>query len=276
MHLGTQVPTPVAAHAFSGAAWLADCFVPCDDVHDRTASGAPETRSVDLKRDNETGRCLIRGSGHGRSGNAPNGLLLREFRAVGADALMLFDGWYGLVRVFIAGLIGYPALVLILRASGKRTLSKMNAFDLVVTVALGSTLATVLLSKQVAILEGVLAFALLVGFQFVITWLSVRSEWVQRIVKSQPSLLYYRGHFQHEALRRERLTTNEIRATLREQGYCGLAQVEAVILETAGELSVLSKRDDGRCDTLCDVQGIEGGIGAPSGKPDAETRTPTR
>ena len=50
-------------------------------------------------------------------------------------------------------------LVIFLRLSGKRTLSKMNAFDLVVTVALGSTLATVLLTKDVALADGALAFA---------------------------------------------------------------------------------------------------------------------
>ena len=76
---------------------------------------------------------------------------------------MLFDTWFGLVRIVVVGTAAYAALVLILRVSGKRTLAKLNAFDLVVTVALGSTLATVLLSKSVALAEGLLGFALLVG-----------------------------------------------------------------------------------------------------------------
>ena len=67
---------------------------------------------------------------------------------------MFFDGWAGLLRVLVVGALAYAALVLLLRVSGKRTLSKMNAFDLVVTVALGSTLATVLPSRDVALAEG--------------------------------------------------------------------------------------------------------------------------
>ena len=55
---------------------------------------------------------------------------------------MFFDSWAGLGRVLVVGVLAYSALVLLLRISGKRTLTKMNAFDLVVTVALGSTLAT--------------------------------------------------------------------------------------------------------------------------------------
>ena len=56
---------------------------------------------------------------------------------------MLFDSWAGLGRTLLVGPLAYVALVLLLRISGKRTLTKLNAFDLVVTVALGSTLATV-------------------------------------------------------------------------------------------------------------------------------------
>ena len=89
---------------------------------------------------------------------------------------MVFDGWVGLFRVVVVGTVAYLTLVLLLRISGKRTLSKMNAFDLVVTVALGSTLATVLLSSSVALVEGLLAFALLIFLQFAVTWLSVKSS----------------------------------------------------------------------------------------------------
>jgi uncharacterized membrane protein YcaP (DUF421 family) len=89
---------------------------------------------------------------------------------------MFFDNWMGLGRVLVVGTLAYLALVLTLRVSGKRTLSKLNAFDLVVTVALGSTLATVLLTEDVALAEGILAFGLLALLKFVPAWLSVRSN----------------------------------------------------------------------------------------------------
>ena len=73
---------------------------------------------------------------------------------------MFFNGWIGLARVILVGAFAYFGLIILLRISGKRTLSKMNVFDLIVTVALGSTLATVLLSKDIALAEGITAFAL--------------------------------------------------------------------------------------------------------------------
>ena len=97
----------------------------------------------------------------------------------------MFHTWAALGRVLVIGPLAYLALVLLLRISGKRTLTKLNAFDLVVTVALGSTLATILLSKSVSLTEGVLALALLIALQFAITWTSVRSERVQKSRKGR-------------------------------------------------------------------------------------------
>lgn len=153
---------------------------------------------------------------------------------------MFFDSWMGLLRVGVMGVLAYAALIVLLQVSGKRTLSKMNAFDFIVTVALGSTLATVLLSETVALIEGVTAFALLIGMQYAITWLSVRSGTVRKLVKSEPSLLFHDGAFLEQVMTRERVTQDEVRAAVRQQGKSSMAEVNAVILETDGTFSVLS------------------------------------
>jgi uncharacterized membrane protein YcaP (DUF421 family) len=154
---------------------------------------------------------------------------------------MFYDNAFGLLRVLVVGTLAYLALVTLLRVSGKRTLSKMNAFDLIVTVALGSTLASVLLTKDIALLEGILAFALLIFLQFAITWLSVRSDRIQGIVKATPQLLLHRGQPLPDAMRRERVTREELAAAIRAQGIGSLEDVDAVVLETDGSLSVLKE-----------------------------------
>lgn len=155
---------------------------------------------------------------------------------------MWFDSWQGILRVLVVGSAAYASLVLLLRISGKRTLSKLNAFDLVVTVALGSTLATVLLSRDVAALEGLAAFAVLIGGQLVISWLSVRSAFIRKLVKSEPRVLLSDGKPLQEAMRDERITLAELESAARGQGIGSLAQAGAVILETDGSLHVLPKR----------------------------------
>lgn len=167
---------------------------------------------------------------------------------------LFFESWAGVGRIVLAAVSAYAALIVLLRASGKRTLSKMNAFDLVVTVALGSSFATVILSKRVPLLEGIVAFAMLIGLQLVVAWASGRWMRVQRLVKSQPALLYYGGEFQQQALRRERVTASEVRAAIRQQGFGSLEEVEAVIIETAGDLSVIRKGPHGTRDALVDAR----------------------
>jgi len=164
---------------------------------------------------------------------------------------MFFDGWFGIVRVLVVGVGAYASLVLILRVSGKRTLSKMNAFDLVVTVALGSILATVLLAKDVALAEGIAAFGLLIGLQFVIAWLSARSRRVEGLVKAEPSLLWFQGRLQRQTLRRERVTESEVYAAVRAQGLANMDDAGAVVLETNGDLTVLGRQPE--YSTLKDV-----------------------
>ncbi|MCC2546455.1 DUF421 domain-containing protein [Hymenobacter sp. BT175] len=156
-----------------------------------------------------------------------------------------FSSWTSIARILLVEIAAYAGLVVMLRISGKRTLTKMNAFDLVVTVALGSTLATVLLTKSVALVDGLTAFVLLISLQFLLTWLSVCSRVVSRLVKSEPALLVYQGKFLPAALKAERMTEEEVLASLRAQGLCSVAEAGAVVLETSGELSVLRDAKQG-------------------------------
>lgn len=156
-----------------------------------------------------------------------------------------FDGASGLLRVGVVGLSAYAALIALLRVTGKRTLSKMNAFDLVVTVALGSTLATVLLSKDVALAEGVTAFGLLILLQYAVTWASVRSKRLRGWIKAEPGLLFHNDTFLEGAMRRERVTRDEILAAIRQEGHNGPDTVGSVILETDGSMSVTRRADAG-------------------------------
>lgn len=152
---------------------------------------------------------------------------------------MWFDSWDNIYRVIVVGVAAYAGLVVLLRASGNRTLSKMNSFDLVVTVAFGSTLSTILVNKNVSLAMGLAALALLVVLQLVITWLSVRSSFVSRIVKTRPTVLLREGRLCQEALRRVRVTGDEVMGAVRQQGYGSLADIDLVALETDGSLSVI-------------------------------------
>lgn len=167
---------------------------------------------------------------------------------------MFFNSLDGLLRVVTVSLLAYAAMVLILRVAGKRSLAKLNAFDLVVTVALGSTLATVLLSKDVALAEGVLAFGALAGLQWVVSRLSIASDWFRKFVRSDPKLLFENGEYRRDSMAQERVTGSEIDAAIRNAGHGRLEKIAAVVLETDGSMSVIAGVADAEMTALRSVK----------------------
>jgi uncharacterized membrane protein YcaP (DUF421 family) len=167
---------------------------------------------------------------------------------------MYFDKLADLWRIGLIGVLTYLLLIAVLRVSGKRTLAKMNAFDLIVTVALGSTLATILLSTDVSFAEGAAALVLLVALQFAATWMSVRWSSLRGALKSTPTLLLRDGELLTEAMRQQRVTDNEIFQAVRAEGIGDLSMVAAVILETDGTFSVIPTLQAGARSALRDVE----------------------
>lgn len=157
---------------------------------------------------------------------------------------MLVDTWTDLARIVAVGVPIYVVLIVMLRITGKRALAEMNAFDLVVTVALGSVLATTFLSDRVKLLEGLLAIALLLGLQYLIAWGGLKWPLFRRLVVERPRLLVHEGRMLNEAMHKERIAKEKVFAAVRSSGRMSLAEVEAVVLETDGSFSVMGRQSN--------------------------------
>lgn len=167
-----------------------------------------------------------------------------------------FRGWGSVLHTLIAGTLTYVGLIFWLRVSGKRTLSKWNSFDFVVTIAFGSILASALLTKSTTFVQSMTAVGLLVGLQFVITWLSVRSGVVQAIVKAEPHLLVFKGEMQKRIMKAKRVAEGEVLAAIRLSGSASVEDIDAVVLETNGSFSVIKKLDTSNASAMQDVRGF--------------------
>ena len=167
---------------------------------------------------------------------------------------MWFDNWSDILRILLVGAAAYVFLVVAIRAFGKRTLAQLNAFDFIVTVALGSTLATIILSSDVSWAEGAVALALLVLLQYVVSQLR-RLPGGRKALTAQPTLLVRDGVILDDQLARHRLTHADIRQTLRSSGIGDLGEVAAVILESDGSRSVITGSQLGNGFVLDDVPG---------------------
>jgi len=166
----------------------------------------------------------------------------------------IFGSFGPVVDTLIGGTFAYIGLIIWLRISGKRTLSKWNSFDYVVTIALGSILASVLVTPSLSVFQTMTSIGLLVTYQFGLTWLSVRSGIVQNVIKAKPSLLLLKGEFIEGSLKRERVAKGEILAAIRLSGCSCVEDIDAVVLETDGSFSVMRNLDIARATALRDIE----------------------
>jgi len=158
-------------------------------------------------------------------------------------------------RSFILALLAYLALVVLLRVSGKRTLSKLNVFDFVFVVALGSTLATTILSPGTTLADGLTAFIVLIALQIILSVACLYSHHVDTIVNGEPSLLMHNGNFLEDTMKRERVTKEEVLASLRNNGVKTYEDVDSIVLETDGTFSIVWRSLGDDCSAMADVKG---------------------
>lgn len=164
-----------------------------------------------------------------------------------------FSNWHEIGRGATLGVLAYTGFIIFLRISGPRTLAKMNVFDFVFVVALGSILSHVVMDPRTPLVKGLAAVAALILLQFVISWITRVSPPLERIINGEPILLFFKGKFLERPMRRERVTEEEIRAAIRHKGLAPVEAVHAVVLETDGTFSVVWHLADKSESSLCDV-----------------------
>ncbi|WP_294823006.1 YetF domain-containing protein [uncultured Flavobacterium sp.] len=153
---------------------------------------------------------------------------------------IFFKDWGGIKDVALCSVIAFLTVFILVRLSGKRTLAKLNAFDFIVTVTLGSTLSSMILAK-VTLTEGTVALIIIIIMQYALAWLAGSSTVLEKAINSKPSLLYYNGRYIEDEMKREGITKEEILAEIRSYRLERMEDVKAVVLELNGEFSVIKK-----------------------------------
>ena len=154
--------------------------------------------------------------------------------------LGLFGGWSTMVGALIEALVFYAYAILLLRVAGKTTVGTARIFDFVSTVAMGTMIGSTIISSSIALTTGLAGLTVLVALQWSVAYASSRSARFYRITTNTPRLLYHGSRFLDESLGAERITRDDVLAKIRESGHPNLGSVAAVVLETTGNVAVIS------------------------------------
>ena len=131
-------------------------------------------------------------------------------------------------------------VVMLVRAVGLRSFSKMTNFDFVMTIAIGSLLAGAGQAKEwLGFLQSITGMAALFGVQWAAARARQASKTIDHLLENKPVLLMCDGRFLEEALHETRVARDDLFAKLREANVLDLGQVRAAVLETTGDISIL-------------------------------------
>ena len=142
------------------------------------------------------------------------------------------------LAIILTAILIYVTLIIFTRIAGKRSFSKMSSFDFAMTVAIGSLMASTILSSSISLTEGIIGLAAVYMLQMIAALLR-RFKGFKQAIDNTPLLLMRDAEILHHNLRKARVTEGDLRSKLREANVLALSQVKAVIFETTGDISVL-------------------------------------
>ena len=180
-----------------------------------------------------------------------------------------------LAATVLSALGVFAVLVLLVRVVGLRSFSKMTSVDFAMTIAVGSVLASTILSESPSLARSAVALASLFGIQAVVSLLRKHTSWAEHVFDNEPLVLMVEGRMLPDNLRRARITEHDLWAKLREANVLDPGEVRAVVFETTGDISVLHGDPSGTALHPALLRGVRDRDALDLGDDDYATESPS-
>lgn len=151
--------------------------------------------------------------------------------------------WQQVMGIVLSVIGFYFCLILFTRIAGLRSFSKLSSYDLAMTVGIGSILASTVLSKTPALLQGLVAVGMLFILQSIVSILRRKVKPIKALIDNQPIILMAHGEYFWDNLKEAKLSANDIKQVLRKNGIKSKSEVFAVVMETTADMSVIKNND---------------------------------
>jgi len=143
-----------------------------------------------------------------------------------------------LILSYLRTIILYLVLILVIRLMGKRQIGQMEPSEFVVTMLVANLASIPMQDGAIPLYSGLVPILTVLGVELVLSFLSLRSISIRRLLCGKPVILMENGTILQENLRKTSVTLDELTGHLREKGILDLRSVQYAILETNGNLSV--------------------------------------
>lgn len=146
-----------------------------------------------------------------------------------------------MLNTFVRVSIIYLLVLIVMRLMGKREISQMQPFELVIAIMIADLASVPMADTGIPIFNGIIPILTLLAFQLILSILNMKSIKLRAIICGKPQILIFRGKIDEKALKKEKITINELQERLRQSNIFNIGDVEYAILETSGQISVIQK-----------------------------------
>ncbi|MCR5808509.1 MAG: DUF421 domain-containing protein [Clostridiales bacterium] len=146
-------------------------------------------------------------------------------------------------NLFIRTVIIYLLVFAVLRLMGKRQISDMQPFDLVITLLIADVASVPLSDVGIPLLYGAIPILALFVLHRLFAFAALRSQSIRDVICGKPVIVIAKGVVLEDAMKAANYTMGDLTEQLRVKDVFSLSEVEYGILETNGSLSVLKSGD---------------------------------
>ena len=140
-----------------------------------------------------------------------------------------------IIRMILTSIILGLGSFIIIRLSGKKSISQMTLPQMVIMIAMGS-LITKPLNDSKTIIGTFVSMVLFMAILLLLEYLSLKNDKIEPMLDSTPALLIVDGKLQVENLGKIRMTIDQLESMLREKGISSFSQLRTCTLEIDGKL----------------------------------------
>lgn len=145
--------------------------------------------------------------------------------------------------IFIRVIIIYLMVFIVIRLMGKRQVGEMQPNELVITIMIAEIATAPLESIDIPLFNGLIPIFTILFLEAVITFLILKSNLARKIICGKPSIVLKGGILQEKEMKKLRISISDLNEQLRTKGYPKLHELEYIIFETNGQISILTKDD---------------------------------
>lgn len=145
--------------------------------------------------------------------------------------------------ILLRTIILYSLVVIIMRIMGKRQIGQLQPFELVITIMISDLASLPMQDTRIPLIHGVIPIVTLLFLEIIISVIQLKSETARLIISGKPSIIINKGRIDVNIMRNQRLNINDLMEEIRLKGYYNLEDIEFAILETSGQLSIITKTE---------------------------------